>query len=87
MLYTLSGGTCFESHSDYCLCEYESLSAMLYTLSGDTCFESRSGYCLCKNEIISVFSESREANRYYNGNRSISSPYQIHKALSVQFRR
>jgi hypothetical protein len=27
MLYTLSGGTCFESRSGYYLCEYESLSA------------------------------------------------------------
>ena len=27
MFYTLSGGTCFESRSGYCLCEYESLSA------------------------------------------------------------
>ena len=28
MLYTLSGGTCFESRSGNCLCAYESLSAL-----------------------------------------------------------
>jgi len=51
MLYTLSGGTCFEFQSRYCLCEYESLSASPESLQANSSYNgngSISSPCLAQ---------------------------------------